>query len=160
MLRDRYDRVQDPGKAKISYSLALQEFVLAALLSYECGQSEQGLREELRRESGREDDEGDEECVLWASLVALTITKAPRRTVKRWSVTQPISVQTEEGWSSFVQAIVDAYFTKGMVWYPIESLRLVQMTSFGYADRAWVVAERARIVFTVLETVYPQYPKM
>lgn len=159
-LRERYWTVQDPGNARTSYADAMQEFVEAALLAYECGQSEIGLVEQLKRSRQGNEDEGDRECVLWAALVAVTIDKAPKRTVKRWGVGEPVTEETLGSWSDFVQTIVDAYFKKGMVWYPIERLQLVQMTSFGYADRACIVAERARLIFTVLETVYPQFPKM
>lgn len=159
-LRERYWMVQDPGNARTSYANALQEFVQAALLAYECGQSEVGLTEQLQLDREGNEDDGDRECVLWASLVALTIDKAPKRTVKRWGVGEPVTEETVVSWSDFVEAIVDAYFKKGMVWYPIERLQLVQMTSFGYAERACIVAERARLIFTVLETVYPQFPKM
>lgn len=47
-----------------------------------------------------------------------------------------------------------------MSWFPIERLQLERAFTTGQAERPDVVAESARIVFTTLEVIAPQFPSM
>lgn len=52
------------------------------------------------------------------------------------------------------------YFERRMSWFPIERLQLERAFTTGQSERPDVVAESARIVFTTLEVIAPQFPSM
>lgn len=52
------------------------------------------------------------------------------------------------------------YFERRMSWFPLERLQLERAFTTGQAERPDVVAESARIVFTTLEVIAPQFPSM
>ncbi len=60
----------------------------------------------------------------------------------------------------FFLFLVSSHFSLRLArWFPIEKLQLEQSLSLGKADPPAIVAERARIVFTTLQMVAPQFPK-
>jgi hypothetical protein len=159
-----FDKLQNPARNNIRYSSALEEFVSAAVLAYECGCSHEMLVEELSRDrkgtiqgEGVEHYEGLTEVGL-VFLVMKTNTKG-----KRWSTaaagTAAVSQEFEKRWLGFVKLISNAYFLKRMAWFPLDRLKLEQMASCGKVDPTEIVAERARIVFTALQMIAPQFPK-
>eukprot|EP00198_Chlamydomonas_reinhardtii_P005633 XP_001694969.1 predicted protein [Chlamydomonas reinhardtii] len=84
-----------------------------------------------------------------------------------------VSEPTFASWRGFVAMIVNGYFERRMAWYPLDRLQLelsaVQVggareeaeeeagNAGGRSLPQEVVAEHARIVFTTLEKVYPQF---
>lgn len=56
--------------------------------------------------------------------------------------------------------IVDGWFEKRWAWYPINRLQMELSVATGRVERPSVVAEMARIVYTTLEAVAPQFPSM
>eukprot|EP00197_Chlamydomonas_leiostraca_P005747 CAMPEP_0202874756 /NCGR_PEP_ID=MMETSP1391-20130828/25981_1 /ASSEMBLY_ACC=CAM_ASM_000867 /TAXON_ID=1034604 /ORGANISM="Chlamydomonas leiostraca, Strain SAG 11-49" /LENGTH=59 /DNA_ID=CAMNT_0049556271 /DNA_START=20 /DNA_END=199 /DNA_ORIENTATION=- len=55
--------------------------------------------------------------------------------------------------------IVRAYFEQRVAWFPIDRLALEMAAVQGRSEAPHLVAERARLVFGVLEEVYPQFPQ-
>lgn len=56
------------------------------------------------------------ECILWLSIVFITILCTPQPTVVRWSSTQPVSTETMLQWKGFCALIANAYYLRGMAW--------------------------------------------
>ncbi len=54
--------------------------------------------------------------------------------------------------------IVDGYFNRRMAWFPIDRLQMELLAVQGLSAAPHDVAEWARIVYTVLEKVHPQFP--
>eukprot|EP00899_Mesostigma_viride_P008139 jgi/Mesvir1/17326/Mv07720-RA.1 len=152
-----FELVENPGSSGMSYDEAMKAFVRASILAYECGCSEDDLRTEL----GLLKVPRDEECLRWTSLVWLAVILAPRATVFRWATSKPLPVDgaTMAHWQGFVKLIVDAYFLKGMAWYPVRKLQMEQLVTEGRAEHPAVVSERMRLVFTTLEIIAPQFPQ-
>ena len=120
----------------------------------------EGMRKDTSSEGEErvaEDFEGLTEVgLVW---LALTNTNEYMRVKKRWSTTEAVSKDFEHRWSGFVKLITNAYFVKRMAWFPLDRLQLEQMASCSKADSPSIVAERARIVFTTLRLIAPQFPK-
>lgn len=70
----------------------------------------------------------------------------------------PVTDDTIKEWSGFVSMIVDGYFNRRMAWFPIDRLQMELLAVQGLAAAPHDVAEWARIVYTVLEKVHPQFP--
>jgi hypothetical protein len=70
----------------------------------------------------------------------------------------PVTDDTIKEWSGFVTMIVDGYFNRRMAWFPIDRLQMELLAVQGLAAAPHDVAEWARIVYTVLEKVHPQFP--
>ncbi|GER44924.1 bifunctional protein BirA [Striga asiatica] len=156
----------------------LKEFISAGVNAYALGCTELGLRKELTdmKESGVEieamQDYGGnmslksrifsqevEECIMWLSIVFITILCTPQPTVVRWSTTRPVSEDMLIKWKGFCAIIANAYFTRGMAWLPVKTLQLEQMAVMGRAEEPSLVASRMRLVFSTLEVVSPQWPR-
>lgn len=158
-----YHEVQHPALSNRTYSRAVMEFTEVAVLAYECGYSEEGLLPELKacaegldvEPSSKLDLEGN--CLLCTSIVWVTLMLSPK-TVQRWSAGKAVSEETFQLWFGFVSMIVDAYFNKRMAWYPIERLQLELSAHMGRLEHHEIVAEWARIVYTTLNRIYPQFP--
>eukprot|EP00878_Enallax_costatus_P035026 GHUV01038989.1.p1 GENE.GHUV01038989.1~~GHUV01038989.1.p1 ORF type:complete len:130 (+),score=38.29 GHUV01038989.1:806-1195(+) len=95
-------------------------------------------------------------CMLAAKIVWITLMEA--RSVRRWASLNPVTDDTLKEWVGFVAVIVDAYFNRRMAWFPIEQLQLELSAVQGLQAPPHDVAEWARIVYTVLEKVHPQFP--
>eukprot|EP00775_Hariotina_reticulata_P002409 gene2409-2713_t len=158
--------VQDPALFNTSYSDALLRFVDAAILAYECGMNEDSLRHELQvyKESLEQQMAppgmalNEDGCMLGAKIVWITLMET--RSVRRWAAYNPVTDDTLAEWSGFVTMIVDGYFNRRLAWFPIERLQLELAAVQGVAVPPHDVAEWARIVYTVLEKVHPQFPAM
>ncbi|OAE28577.1 hypothetical protein AXG93_2175s1610 [Marchantia polymorpha subsp. ruderalis] len=170
-LHKRYKDVLNGG-----FSNNLKEFIRAGVTAYEVGCTDEGMRKELLsigdlnelsdEESGgsvglksRLATEEVEECILWLSLVFLTILCSPPPTVVRWSNTPAVSAEAQFQWRGFCALIANAYYTRGMAWLPVKTLQLEQMAVSGYAEEPSLVADRMRLVFDTLEIICPQWPK-
>ncbi|KXZ42760.1 hypothetical protein GPECTOR_120g427 [Gonium pectorale] len=161
-LARRYYVVQNPALANQLYSKAVQEFTESAVLAYECGHNEQDVdeqlgllpEEELRRLKGFD----AAECLALVCLVWITLMLSPR-TVRRWATASAVSEPTLKQWRGFVAMIVNGYFERRMAWFPIDRLQLELSAVQGRSLPPDLVAERARIVYTTLEQVYPQFAK-
>lgn len=70
----------------------------------------------------------------------------------------PVTDDTLKEWSGFVSMIVDGYFNRRMAWFPIDRLQMELLAVQGLSAAPHDVAEWARIVYTVLEKVHPQFP--
>ncbi|CAM8918433.1 unnamed protein product [Rhodiola kirilowii] len=157
---------------------SLKEFINAAVNAYALGCTDDGLRKELidMKESGTEIDalqsfggstslkskigmQEVDECILWLSIIFITILCTPQPTIVRWSSTPPVSEQIFPQWKGFCALIANAYFIKGMAWLPVKTLQLEQMAVVGSAEESSIVASRMRLVFSTLEVVSPQWPK-
>lgn len=101
-----------------------------------------------------------EECILWLSIVFITILCTPQPTVVRWSSTPPVSDEVRLQWKGFCALIANAYYVRGMAWLPVNTLQLEQMAVVGRAEEPSVVASRMLLVFSTLEVVSPQWPKV
>ncbi|KAL0012318.1 hypothetical protein SO802_007426 [Lithocarpus litseifolius] len=159
--------------------LLVQEFISAGVNAYALGCTDEGLRKELNdlRESGVEIEamqsyggttslkskifsEEVDECIFWLSIIFITIMCTPQPTIVRWSSTPPVSDEVRLQWKGFCAIIANAYFMRGMAWLPVKTLQLEQMAVVGRAEEPSVVASRMRLVFSTLEVVSPQWPKV
>ncbi|XP_024467561.1 uncharacterized protein LOC18111216 isoform X2 [Populus trichocarpa] len=156
-----------------------EEFISAGVNAYAVGCTEEGLRKELTaiRESGDEIEalqnyggstsvkskifaEEVDECILWLSIIFITILCTPQPTIVRWSSTPPVSDDIRLQWKGFCAIIANAYYMRGMAWLPVKTLQLEQMAVSGRAEEPSVVASRMRLVFSTLEVVSPQWPRV
>ncbi|CAL2262856.1 unnamed protein product [Prunus armeniaca] len=170
----RYRNVVDRGGGA-----NLKEFISAGVNAYALGCTDEGLRKELvdMKESGVEIEgmqsyggttslkskiasEEVEECILWLSIIFITILCTPQPTIVRWSSTPPVSDEERLKWKGFCALIANAYYVRGMAWLPVKTLQLEQMAVVGYAEEPSVVASRMRLVFSTLEVVSPQWPRV
>ncbi|KAI3849080.1 hypothetical protein MKX03_011523 [Papaver bracteatum] len=155
----------------------LKEFIGAGVNAYALGCTQEGLRRELTdmKESGIEIErtrsnggnaslkskifsEEVDECILWLSIIFITILCTPQPTVVRWSATPPVSDDILLRWKGFCALIANAYYVKGMAWLPVKTLQLEQMAVVGHSEEPSVVASRMQLVFSTLEVVSPQWP--
>nr|AFP87419.1 hypothetical protein [Triticum turgidum subsp. durum] len=112
----------------------IKGFVSAGVQAYALGCTEEGLRKELMdiknsgvKIEGLQSFGGTslsfkvrsfevKECILWLSIVFITILCTPQPTVIRWSTTPPVSADVLHQWKGFCALIANAYYTKGMAW--------------------------------------------
>ncbi|OVA03395.1 hypothetical protein BVC80_205g25 [Macleaya cordata] len=170
----RYRNVIDRGGGD-----NLKEFISAGVNAYALGCTDEGLRKELTdmKDSGIEIkrmqnyggstslkskifSEEVDECILWLSIIFITILCTPQPTVVRWSSTPPVSDEILLQWKGFCALIANAYYIRGMAWLPVKTLQLEQMAVVGTAEEPSVVASRMRLVFSTLEVVSPQWPRV
>ncbi|XP_077243688.1 orotidine 5'-phosphate decarboxylase [Tasmannia lanceolata] len=170
----RYRNVIDRGGGD-----NLKEFISAGVNAYALGCTDEGLRKELMdmKDSGVEIEgmqtyggttslkskiyfEEVHECILWLSIIFITILCTPQPTVVRWSSTPPVLAETMLQWKGFCALIANAYYIRGMAWLPVKTLQLEQMAVVGNAEEPSVVASRMRLVFSTLEVVSPQWPRV
>ncbi|XVF27897.1 hypothetical protein REPUB_Repub14bG0148900 [Reevesia pubescens] len=170
----RYRNVIDRGGGD-----NLKEFISAGVNAYALGCTDEGLRKELMAmmESGVEIEamqsyggstslkskisaEEVDECILWLSIIFITILCTPQPTIVRWSSTPPVSDYVLHQWKGFCALIANAYYIRGMAWLPVKTLQLEQMAVVGRAEEPSVVASRMRLVFSTLEVVSPQWPRV
>lgn len=170
----RYRNVIDRGGGD-----NLKEFISAGVNAYALGCTDEGLRKELMniKDSGIEIEglqtygggtsvkfkilaEEVHECILWLSIVFITILCTPQPTIVRWSSTSPVSSEVMHQWRGFCALIANAYYTRGMAWLPVKTLQLEQMAVLGSSEEPSVVASRMRLVFSTLEVVSPQWPRV
>ncbi|XP_057416510.1 uncharacterized protein LOC130711071 isoform X2 [Lotus japonicus] len=156
----------------------LKEFISAGVNAYALGCTDEGLRRELIdiKDSGIEIEamqsyggstslkskiisEEVDECILWLSIIFITILCTPQPTIVRWSSTPPVSDEVRLQWKGFCALIANAYFMKGMAWLPVKTLQLEQTAVMGQAEQPSVVASRMRLIFSTLEVVSPQWPR-
>lgn len=57
-----------------------------------------------------------DECILWLSIIFITILCTPQLTIVRWSSTPSVSDEVRIQWKGFCALIANAYFMKGMAW--------------------------------------------
>ncbi|CAJ2649484.1 uncharacterized protein LOC123907408 isoform X2 [Trifolium pratense] len=157
----------------------LKEFITAGVNAYELGCTDEGLRKELTdiKDSGIEIEamqsyggstslkskiiSGEiDECILWLSIIFITLLCTPPPTIVRWSSTPPVSDEVRLQWKGFCALIANAYFMKGMAWLPVKTLQLEQTAVMGEAEKPSVVASRMQLIFSTLEIVSPQWPKV
>ncbi|CAN6457461.1 unnamed protein product [Victoria cruziana] len=157
----------------------LKEFISAGVNAYALGCTDEGLRKELMdlKSSGVHVEgvqayggptslkskifsEEVEECILWLSIVFITILCTPQPTIVRWSSTPPVSDEIKLQWKGFCALIANAYFIKGMAWLPVKTLQLEQLAVMGTAEAPSIVASRMQLVFSTLEVVSPQWPRV
>lgn len=157
----------------------LKEFISAGVNAYALGCTDEGLRKELidMKESGVEIEamqtyggstslkskifsEEVNECIFWLSIIFITILCTPQPTIVRWSSTPPVSDEIKLQWKGFCAVIANAYYTKGMAWLPVKTLQLEQMAVIGHAEEPSIVASRMLLVFSTLEVVSPQWPRV
>ncbi|KAJ6363927.1 hypothetical protein OIU76_028955 [Salix suchowensis] len=100
-----------------------------------------------------------DECILWLSIIFITILCTPQPTIVRWSSTPSVSDDIRLQWKGFCAIIANAYYMRGMAWLPVKTLQLEQMANSGRAEEPSVVASRMRLVFSTLEVVSPQWPR-
>uniref|UniRef100_A0A2P2K9J4 Uncharacterized protein LOC105113522 isoform X1 n=1 Tax=Rhizophora mucronata TaxID=61149 RepID=A0A2P2K9J4_RHIMU len=170
----RYRTVIDRGGGD-----TLKEFINAGVNAYALGCTDEGLRTELNaiKESGtiieaaqsyggstslksKIVEEEVDECILWLSIIFITILCTPQPTIVRWSSLPPVSDEIQLQWKGFCAIIANAYYLRGMAWLPVKTLQLEQMAVAGYAEEPSVVASRMRLVFSTLEVVSPQWPRV
>ncbi|GAB4830841.1 hypothetical protein Ancab_004869 [Ancistrocladus abbreviatus] len=161
----RYRNVIDRGGSD-----NLKEFIRAGVNAYALGCTDEGLRKELTnmKESGAEVEamesyggstslksrmlsEEVDECILWLSIIFITILCTPQPTIVRWSSIPPVSEDILLQWKGFCAIIANAYYMRGMAWLPVKTLQLEQMAVVGHAEEPSVVASRMRLVFSTLE---------
>eukprot|EP00249_Psilotum_nudum_P017655 c26427_g1_i8 orf=107-1060(+) len=154
----RYRQVVEHG-----FSNNLKEFINAGVTAYAVGCTAEGLRRELLsvRDSDLELDIGlsagyisglkskltseeIEECILWLSIIFITILCTPQPTVVRWSSVLPVSADTQLQWRGFCALIANAYYIRGMAWFSVKTLQLEQVAVLGYAEEPAIVADRMR----------------
>lgn len=171
-LHRRYRNVVERGCGE-----KLREFIKAGVTAYAVGCTDEGLRKELislkasdveaegipssgssTRLRAKITSEEIEECILWLSIIFITILCTPQPTIVRWSSTPPVSAETKLQWKGFCALIANAYYTRGMAWLPVKTLQMEQMAVTGVAEEPSVVAGWMRLVFATLEVVSPHWP--
>ncbi|KAH8943228.1 hypothetical protein BDL97_13G040300 [Sphagnum fallax] len=169
-----------PQQSTHTSSVTRKEFINAGVTAYAVGCTDEGLRKELLNvgQAGAELDgstgagaganvvlkskiraEEVEECILWVSIVFITILCTPQPTIVRWSSTPAVSAEAQVQWRGFCALIANAYYVRGMAWLPVKTLQMEQLAVVGYAEEPSLVADRMRLVFATLEVVSPQWPK-
>lgn len=157
----------------------LKEFISAGVNAYALGCVDEGLRKELiaMKDSGVEIEamqshggttglkskitfQEVDECILWLSIIFITILCTPPPTIVRWSSTPPVSEDMLIQWKGFCAIISNAYFMRGMAWLPVKTLQMEQMAVMDHAEEPSVVSSRMRLVFSTLEIVSPQWPRL
>ncbi|KAF5729072.1 hypothetical protein HS088_TW21G01229 [Tripterygium wilfordii] len=127
----RYRNVIDRGGGD-----NLKDFISAGVNAYSLGCTDEGLRQELTamKDSGVEIEamknyggntglklkifSGEvDECILWLSIIFITILCTPQPTIVRWSSTPPVSDEVRIQWKGFCALIANAYYVRGMAWY-------------------------------------------
>eukprot|EP00873_Tetraselmis_striata_P021316 jgi/Tetstr1/441580/TSEL_029808.t1 len=163
-LASRFKVVQRPAAWNVRYSVAIQDFIETSILAFECGHTEESLRQELSilaadrfPFTGAAQKEDEELFYAMVSIAWLTLGMAPSATVKRWGTTPAVSERSTRHWKGFVQIIVDAYYNKRMAWYPTEPLQMEVMACSGRRAHPADVAEWMRLVYTTLECTIPQF---
>ncbi|CAA7046705.1 unnamed protein product [Microthlaspi erraticum] len=170
----RYRTVIERGQGE-----TLKDFISAGVNAYALGCTDEDLRKELvaMKESGFEIEQTEsyhgstqtksnillsevDECILWLSIVFITILCTPQPTVVRWSSAPSVSDETLSKWRGFCAVIANAYYIRGMAWLPVKTLQMEQMAVTGQAEEPSVVASRMRLVFSTLEVVSPQWPRV
>lgn len=157
-LASHYSALQNPVSASTTYTKAVQAFTESAVLAYECGYSESALKPRLEQKATQIAD-SPAYCMELVNLVWITLMLTQAGVV-RWGMNPAVGEETLEIWGGFVSLIVRAYLERGMSGYPIDRLQTEILLSTGKAAEASLVAERARVVFTTLESVAPQFPSM
>jgi len=120
-----FDTLQNPAVHNITYSGALEAFVGAAVLAYECGCSHAMLKEEIlqsRRDSGsatgpshqQQQEEDEFEGLTEVGLVWLVLSNIKAAKSKRWSTAPAVSNDFEKRWHGFVTLLLNAYFDHRM----------------------------------------------
>ncbi|KAL8104016.1 uncharacterized protein LOC141677738 [Apium graveolens] len=170
----RYKNVIDRGGGD-----NLKDFIGAGVNANALGCTDEGLRKELTdmKESGYEIEamqtyggitslkskicyEEISECIVWLSIIFITILCTPQATIVRWSSTSPVSDEMKNQWKGFCAIIAKAYYVRGMAWLPVKTLQLEQLAVSGCAEEPSVVSSRMRLVFSTLEVVSPQWPRV
>uniref|UniRef100_A0A0D3BWV9 DUF7876 domain-containing protein n=1 Tax=Brassica oleracea var. oleracea TaxID=109376 RepID=A0A0D3BWV9_BRAOL len=166
----------------------LKGFISAGMNAYALGCTDEDLRKELMamKESGLEIDRMEsyhgstqtkskilmsevDECILWLSIVFITILCTPQPTVVRWSSTPSVSDEVLKKWRVFCAVIANAYYIRGMACVitrslgecrlPVKTLQLEQMAVMGQAEEPSVVASRMPLVFSTLEDTFRRQRK-
>ncbi|CAK0735851.1 hypothetical protein CVIRNUC_000650 [Coccomyxa viridis] len=154
----QYTILQEPAMHNIRYSAALKEFTSLAILAYECGYDEGTVKEEMA--SSPLEGLDHDECLLYTCVVWITLVLAPTRSVIRWATKgDPVTDGTMLSWKGFVSLILGAYFEKRMAWYPVDRLQMEVSAMTGRLERPSTIAEFARLVYSTLNTVAPQFPE-
>ncbi len=129
-----FETLQNPAVHNTTYSGALEAFVGAAVLAYECGCSHAMLKEEmlrreasasglgssqqLRREAeeaeGASNEEEDFQGLTEVGLVWLVLSNTNTAKNKRWATTVAVSEGFQKRWQGFVKLITNAYFVQRM----------------------------------------------
>ncbi|KAK3039682.1 hypothetical protein RJ639_027023 [Escallonia herrerae] len=153
------------------------EFISAGVNAYALGCTDEGLRKELSNmmEAGVEIEEM-QTYGGGTSLKSKICYEEP--TIVRWSSTPPVSDDILLQWKGFCAIIANAYFVRGMAcpWQkvkvfdidslcfhprlPVKTLQLEQMAVVGRVEEPSLVASRMRLVFSTLEVVSPQWPRV
>ncbi len=58
-----------------------------------------------------------EECILWVSIVFITILCNPQPTIVQWTSTPAVSAEAQVEWWGFCALNANAYYVRGMAWY-------------------------------------------
>eukprot|EP01024_Parvocaulis_polyphysoides_P021742 TRINITY_DN20325_c1_g1_i2.p2 TRINITY_DN20325_c1_g1~~TRINITY_DN20325_c1_g1_i2.p2 ORF type:complete len:211 (-),score=11.10 TRINITY_DN20325_c1_g1_i2:211-780(-) len=156
-LARHYSYVQKPASANLRYSAAIAEFAKESVLAYECGYSEQMLLKDLDIAFKNNEFESKftrSVCIIWLTLMVMP------KVVNRWSVDNsgPISDQTRQDLIGFVTLIVKGYYDRRMAWYPVDKLQ-TELSLNGISADLSQVSEWARMVYEILNTLAPQFPK-
>lgn len=158
-IAEYYLAIQNPGKINKTYSKALKEFTSTTILAFECGLSENYMRNFVKNFPKINIDMEDECFIDFLALVWITLIIC-KKNVYRWSNSSPVSEETFSCWYGFVSLIVVAYFEKKMSWYPIEYLQTEIFLKKEKLESPCLVAEKAKIVFMTLEIIAPQFPSI
>ncbi|CAL5225303.1 g8104 [Coccomyxa viridis] len=154
----QYTILQEPAMHNIRYSHALKDFTGLAILAYECGYDECTVKEEMA--SSPLEGLNHDECLLYTCVVWITIALSPSRSVVRWATKgNAVTDGTMNLWKGFVSLILGAYFEKRMAWYPVDRLQMEVSAMTGRLERPSTIAEFARLVYSTLNTVAPQFPE-
>ncbi|KAL9258480.1 hypothetical protein AKJ16_DCAP05581 [Drosera capensis] len=92
-----------------------------------------------------------DECILWLSIVLTKILCTPQPTIVKWSLATPVSEDMLLQWNDSKCIF---HGGNGL------TLQLEQMALTGHAEEPSVVASRMRLVFSTLEVVSPQWPRV
>lgn len=97
-----------------------------------------------------------DECILWLSIIFITILCTPQPTVVRWSSTLPVSSEIMLQWKGFCALIANAYYMRGMAWWEHFCLGIFNLFiyKFIFISSFYILyAEEKSISFVVCSTI-------
>ncbi|KAM0049047.1 hypothetical protein Hdeb2414_s0008g00281311 [Helianthus debilis subsp. tardiflorus] len=71
------------------------------------------------------------ECILWLSIIFITILCTPQPTIVRWSPTSAVSDEIKLQWKGFCAIIANAYYLRGMAWLPVKHFKWCKWQLWG-----------------------------
>lgn len=102
------------------------------------------------------------ECILWLSIVFITILCTPQPTIVRWSSTPPVSTEVMHQWKGFCALIANAYYKRGMAWWVSSTFDFFSFDLFAFYALQWSLfwKKKKNNSFYELREILKSFPKV